>query len=166
VNTLGRFSQAYGRFEVRAKFPTTAVAGLQSSLWMWPISNKYGSWPTNGEIDMAEEYSQYSDRAIPYVHYTSAINDTHVTNTYCTISIGAFHTYVVVWTTSTITVLFDGQTCISDTWQPAAPLVKPQPFDQPFMVALTQALGVGGNAVTDSTPLPATTQVDYVRVWS
>jgi beta-glucanase (GH16 family) len=166
VDTLDRFSQAYGRFEIRAKFPAATVPGLQASLWMMATGNKYGNWPTNGEIDAAEEYSQYSDRAIPYVHYTSAIKDTHVTNTNCKITRGAFHTYVVIWTTSAITVLFDGRTCISDSWQPAAPLVKPEPFDQPFIVALTQALGVGTNAVTDATVLPATTQIDYVRVWS
>jgi hypothetical protein len=45
-------------------------------------------------------------------------------------------------------------------------LVKPQPFDQPFFVALTQALGQNGNAFDpNTTPLPATTQVDHVRVW-
>ena len=38
--------------------------------------------------------------------------------------------------------------------------------DQPFIVSLTQALGVGTNAFDPSTtPLPATTQIDYVRVW-
>jgi hypothetical protein len=33
-------------------------------------------------------------------------------------------------------------------------------------IALTQELGIGGNAFNPaSTPLPATTEVDYVRVW-
>jgi hypothetical protein len=33
-------------------------------------------------------------------------------------------------------------------------------------MALTQALGIGGNAFVDGkTPLPATTEVDYVRIW-
>ena len=63
-------------------------------------------------------------------------------------------------------MVFDGQTCLVDSWDPADPLVKPQPFDQPFMVALTQFLGVQGNAFDPATtPLPATTNVDYVRVW-
>jgi beta-glucanase (GH16 family) len=166
VDTLGRFSQTYGRFEIRAKFPTATVAGLQASLWLLATGNKYGNWPTNGEIDVAEEYSQFADRAIPYVHYTSASADPNVTNDYCKITPGVFHVYVLTWTTSTLTVTFDGRRCISDNWLPAPPLVKPQPFDQPFNVALTQALGVGANAVTPSTPLPATTQIDYVRIWS
>jgi beta-glucanase (GH16 family) len=166
VNTLNRFSQAFGRFDVRARFPAATVAGLQASLWLWPITNKYGTWPTNGEIDIAEAYSRYPDRVIPYVHYTPVGTDPNSTDNFCMIDPSEFHTYTAVWTTTAITIEFDGRTCLSDSWNPAAPLVKPQPFDQPFMIALTQALGVGGNAVTPSTPLPATTEIDYVRVWS
>jgi hypothetical protein len=62
-------------------------------------------------------------------------------------------------------VRYDGHTCLVDNWNPTG-MVKPAPFDQPFMVALTQALGINTNAFSPaSTPLPATTQVDYVRVW-
>jgi beta-glucanase (GH16 family) len=167
VNTVGRFSQTYGRFEIRAKFPASTVAGLQSSLWMLSTSNEYGTWPTTGEIDIAEEYSRYPDRAIPYVHYSPVGGvDPNATNNYCLITANQFHTYVLQWTTSTISITFDGRTCVNDNWNPAPPLVKPAPFDQPFLIALTQALGVSGNAVNDATQLPATTQIDYVRVWS
>lgn len=167
VNTLGRFSQAYGRFEIRAMFPPAATVGLQESLWLLPRFTKYGGWPTNGEIDIAEQYSQYPDRAIPYVHYSPVGGvDPNATNNFCLITPNQFHTYVLQWTTSTISITFDGRTCINDSWNPAAPLVKPAPFDQPFLIALTQALGVNANAVTDATQLPATTQIDYVRVWS
>jgi hypothetical protein len=80
--------------------------------------------------------------------------------------ISAFHTYAVEWTTSTISIIYDGQTCLVDNWNPALLLFKPQPFDQPFMIALTQALGQGSNAFNAATtPLPAVTQVDYVHVW-
>ena len=162
VSTYGRFAQAYGRFEIRAKFPAAKVAGLQSALWLWPVDpNKYGAWPGSGEIDIAEFYSQYPDRVIPYLHYDSAADDTTLTNNYCMISdVSAFHSYVAEWTPTEITIKYDGQTCMSHTLSDGS-----KPFDQPFMVALTQALGQGSNAVTDSTPLPATTAVDFVRVW-
>lgn len=167
LNTLGRFSQAYGRFEIRAMFPAATVAGLQSSLWLISATSAYGSWPTSGEIDLAEWYSQFPDRAIPYVHYTPVGGtDPSATNNFCFITPNQFHTYVLTWTTSQLTITFDGKTCVKDTWNPAPPLVKPAPFDQPFLLALTQALGVGANAVSDATQLPATTQIDYVRVWS
>jgi beta-glucanase (GH16 family) len=168
VSTNGLFSQTYGRFEVRAKLPAATVKGLQESFWLWPDNPyKYGYWPWSGEIDIAEVYHLYPDRAIPYIHYVPAAWDFNVTNNYCLINdLSQAHTYVAEWTPSTISIIYDGHTCLVDDWNPAPPLVKPQPFDHPFMVALTQALGVGGNAFDPATtPLPATTQVDYVHVW-
>jgi beta-glucanase (GH16 family) len=168
VTTANKFTQTYGRFEVNAAFPATAVAGLQSALWLYPANAvKYGVWPWSGEIDFAEEYSKYADRVIPYIHYVPNILDLHVTNNYCTINnVSAFHNYVVEWTPSTITVTFDGKTCTTDSWSPLS-LLKPAPFDQPFFLSLTQALGIGTNAFSPTaTPLPATTKVDYVRIWS
>jgi beta-glucanase (GH16 family) len=168
VSTWGRFSQAYGRFEVRAKVWSARVQGLHSAFWLWPQdSSRYGEWPTSGEIDIAELYSAYPDRAVPYIHYTSATPDPMATNTSCMIkNLAAFHTYAVEWTRRRIKVIYDGKTCLTNRWNPASPLARPQPFDHPFIVALTQALGVGDNAFDPAaTPLPATTVVDYVRVW-
>jgi beta-glucanase (GH16 family) len=169
VSTWGKFTQAYGRFEVRAKLPAAKIRGLQESFWLWPAdATKYGpSWPMSGEIDIAEVYSQYPDRAVPYIHYVPASLDASVTNNYCLISdITKFHSYVAEWTPSEITVIYDGHTCMVHRWNPALPLVGSQPFDQPFMVVLTQALGITTNEFDPATtPLPATTQVDYVRVW-
>lgn len=162
-----RFSQAFGRFEIRASFPSTTVAGVQSALWLWPQKEIYGLRPNSGEIDIAEFYSVYPDRAIPYLHYTQDSYDPTVTNNYCMIKDPtAFHTYVAEWTTTTITITYDGVTCLRHTIDPGGDLQAPQPFDQPFFVALTQALGVGTNAYSAATPLPATMQVDYVHVWS
>jgi beta-glucanase (GH16 family) len=167
IMTYGKFSQVYGRFEIRAKFPSIKVAGIQAALWLWPDNPvKYGLWPASGEIDVAEWYSLYYDRVIPFVHYISADPyDTTVTNNYCLIDASQFHSYVAEWTQTKVTITFDGKTCVDHTINPASPLTGSQPFDHPFMIALTQALGVGANAVTGSTPLPATTQIDYVRVW-
>ncbi len=165
----GRFSQTYGRFEVRAKMPAAKVPGLQTSLWLWPVDDtKYGAWPNSGEIDIAEVYSRYPDRAIPYIHHNNEANDPNKTKTDCLISdIAAFHKYAVEWTASTIKIIYDDQTCLINTWDPASPQQKPQPFDHPFMIALTQALGIAGNDFDPATtPLPATTEIDYVRVWA
>jgi beta-glucanase (GH16 family) len=174
VATYTKFSQTYGRFDVRASFPAATVAGLQSALWLWPDNAlKYGAWPTSGEIDIAEEYSIYADRAIPTIHYlydpysVNTVTNTNVsTNYYCMINdVHAFHDYTVEWTPTTMTILYDGNTCLIDNYKAYAPLTGSAPFDSPFFVALTQSLGVQTNAVTASTPLPASTQIDYVRVW-
>ena len=163
----GRFSQAYGRFEVRAKVTGAKVKGLQESFWLWPDNpTKFGGWPLSGEIDIAEIYHQYPDRAIPFIHYNNPY-DPNVTNNYCMINdIAQFHTYVAEWTPTSIKIIYDGVTCLEDAWAPAAPQTGRQPFDQPFIIALTQALGISTNAYDPATtPLPASTLVDYVRVY-
>ena len=61
-----------------------------------------------------------------------------------------------------MTFTFDGRTCLVDGWNPVAPQASPQPFS----ICLTQALGIGTNLfLPGGTPLPATTSVDWVRVW-
>ena len=174
VTTFQRFSQTYGRFEVMARVPAATVPGLQSSFWLFPVKESgYGPWPSSGEIDIAESYSEYPNRAIPYVHYSldpltiSPWTDTNVvTNQNCVIDQKGFNDYVLEWTPTTMTVIVDGQTCLVDRWVPSAPLHAPEPFDQPFFVNLTQALGINSNVFNPAaTPLPATTEVKYVRVW-
>jgi beta-glucanase (GH16 family) len=168
VSTYGLFSQTYGVFEVSAKLPAATIKGLQETLWLYPQNEtKYGAWPASGEIDFAEFYSEYPTLDIPYIHYNEAKSDPNVTSYNCTIPENQFNTYGVDWTSSSITVLYNGKTCLVDKWDPAYPETAPEPFNQPFFIALTQALGVDTDAFEPgTTPLPATTQVDWVRAWS
>ena len=162
VSTYTKWSQAFGRFE----FPAASSKGLHGALWMWPDNPlKYGPWPLSGEIDVAEVFSLYNDRAIPYVHYWPGTPAQ--TNNYCLLKVTDWHTYTLEWTTTSIKISFDGKVCVNEPITPAAPLVAPQPFDHPFMLALTQGLGVGGNRLDPATApaFPATLQVDYVRAW-
>jgi beta-glucanase (GH16 family) len=165
--TLGRFSQTYGLFAVRAKFPAATVAGLQSSLWMWP--QNLATTGLRGEIDIAEEYSSYADRVIPYLHYSydaktvNTFTNTNVVTRNCLVqSVSSFHVYAAEWNTSTITIYIDGKACLQDSLKPSGA----SPFDQPFFMVLTQALGTGTNPFNpSSTPLPASTVVDWVRAY-
>ena len=134
---------------------------------MWPDNaTKYGAWPLSGEIDIAEIYSLYNDRAIPFIHYNAA-DQTTVTNNYCVIDVTQWHTYRLDWTPTEITISFDDQPpCVHHMVKDKL-LASPAPFDQPFMLTLTQALGVGANAVDQSQPMtPKTMQVDWVHVWN
>jgi beta-glucanase (GH16 family) len=173
VSTYGLFSQAYGRFEVKAKLPAATVSGLQSSLWLFPQNSVYGAWPNSGEIDIAETYSEYPTLAIPYLHYNydpgtanANTNTNVVTDDACTIDPNAFNDYVLEWTPSSMTMKYNGQTCLVDHWVPSSPLGASQPFDQPFFINLTQALGLATNNFDPATtPLPATSEIQYVRAW-
>jgi beta-glucanase (GH16 family) len=168
VSTYGLFSQTYGRFEVRARVLGAKVPGVMESFWMWPQSYKYPllPWPANGEIDIAEIFHRYPDRAIPYLHQLNGL-DPNATNNSCMIDdIGQFHTYVAEWTSASIKIIYDGVTCLEDKWTAVLPETGRDPFDVPFIIALTQALGQKGNEyVPGTTPLPASTQVDYVRIY-
>lgn len=168
VSSSGLFTQTDGVFEVSAKLPATTVQGLQETFWLYPQNLTYGAWPASGEIDYAEFYSEFPNLDIPFIHYDEAASDPNVTADDCTIADpSSFNTYGVEWTPSSITVLYNGNVCLVDHWDPASPLVAPQPFDQPFFLALTQALGVTTNQFEPgTTPLPATTSIDWVRVWS
>ena len=109
VSTYNRFAQAYGRFEIRAAFPDAKVAGLHSALWLYPAS-PVQAWPASGEIDIAEFYSAYPDRAIPFLHYLPSKYDPNMTNNNCLISDpSAFHTYLLEWSASSIVIKFDGK---------------------------------------------------------
>lgn len=166
VSTWGRFSQTYGRFEIRAAFPKTTVAGLHSTLWLYPQKHTYGAWPNSGEIDIAERFTANPGRVFPTAHYPSDADWTLRTGWGCYISDPeAFHRYAIEWTPQEMRFIYDGKTCWQHSWTPKYPLVAPQPFDHPFQVVLTQALGGGHNAVSSATPLPAETLVDWVRVW-
>jgi beta-glucanase (GH16 family) len=162
VSTNGLFDQTYGAFEVSAKLPPSVVEGLQETMWLYPQTLTYGAWPDSGEIDFAEFYSEYPGLDVPYIHYADSSTDPNATSYDCLINQDAFNTYGVDWTPTSITVMYNGQPCLVDT-----PSTGSEPFNQPFFIALTQALGVGTNAFTPSvTQLPATTEVDWVRAWA
>lgn len=163
LSTYHLFSQQYGRFEARMRATATTEPGLHEAFWLWP-DNRYTAinWPTTGEIDVAETYSNYSNLAVPYLHYTSDDNGGPIvgTNTaYCGAQRGVWNTYTLEWTPTSITISVNGQTCLMNTSGDPA-------FNERYIVALSATLGLGADALTASTPIPATTDVDYVRVWS
>ena len=162
VSTSGKFTQTYGAFEVNAKLPTATIGGLQETFWLYPQTLTYGAWPDSGEIDFAEFYSDFSTLDIPYIHYSQSSSDPDATTDKCTITPNQFNTYGVDWTPTSLTILYNGQVCLVDH-----PTTGSEPFNEPFFLVLTQALGLTGpNAVTAKTPLPATTSIDWVRAWS
>jgi beta-glucanase (GH16 family) len=168
ITTFERFTQAYGRFEFRAKFPSFKTRGFQSALWLYPEKKTYGPWPASGEIDVAEFYTRYPDRVIPVAHYAGSRMDPDHTNRDCLVDRpDEFHTYLLEWDTDVLRVSFDGVPCLVDDWRPWG-MTKPAPFDKPFHISLTQALGIGLNSPVHygaNAAIDATMEIDYVRVW-
>jgi beta-glucanase (GH16 family) len=174
VDSFGKFSQEYGFFEARASMPPSNLPGLQETMWLYPENETlYGPWPDSGEIDFAEFYSKYPNNDIPAVLYPGSSNDPNAQSDKCAISgqspLGQFHTYALMWTPTTMTTYYDGTPCMTDVYASYVnnPDTAPAPFNQPFFLNFTAALGWnnGNQFRTTQTPLPATMQVDWVRVW-
>jgi beta-glucanase (GH16 family) len=150
VDTNGKFSQMYGRFEVRARLPMTR--GVWPAHWLLPAT----SWPP--EIDIMEllghdpttvylsnHWGTPADHGLLMLHYTGP-------------NFAAdFHTFVVEWEPSTIRWLVDGVVRASTTDHiPAVPMY----------LILNTAIGGTFPAYPDaSTVLPQVHDIDYVRVY-
>ncbi|MGI9083665.1 MAG: glycoside hydrolase family 16 protein [Aeromicrobium sp.] len=164
VSTYRKFSQQYGRFEARVKVAKTQAPGLKEAFWLWPDDRIFSRtrWPAAGEIDIMETYSKYHGLAVPFLHYT--VNDNGGprpgvnTAWHCQAKRGVYNTYTLTWTPTKLAIAVNGVTCLVNTSSDPA-------FHKPYIASLTSALGVGSNALTANTPLPATMSVDYVRVW-
>lgn len=161
VSTYEKFVQARGRFEFRARLPHTTQDGLQTSMWLWPDGENGATWPASGEIDVAEWYSHFDDRVIPYLHHsTAAMAKSQATNNNCLVDrVQDWHTYLLDWTPSAITISYDGKVCLRNT------TTTGKPFDKPYMISMFQAFGLGKNKPTAKTPTPATAEFAWVRVW-
>lgn len=166
VSTRGRFNQAYGRFEFRAKMPAEpGVQGSHSALWLFPQDPSYGVWPHSGEIDVAEWFSARPENVYPSVHYYGDV-PLERSGGDCAMptSSSGFHLYALEWTTEVMRFYYDGRLCFSHVWNPEG-LERPAPFDKPFNLIVTQVWGHAWNAPTEETADTSTLEVDWVRAW-
>lgn len=169
MKTEGLFSQKYGRFEFRAKFPPGK--GYWPALWLMPKDSVYGDWPECGEIDIVENKGDYPAVVQGTIHYSSP-DGRHIDSsdlyTFAPAN-GAdnFHTYALEWSTNSISWFVDNQLYETQTNWSTAGAPYPAPFDQPFYIIMNLAVGGQYDGDPDSnTVFPAEMQVDYVRVYS
>ena len=112
------FNQCYGKFEFRAKLPTGK--GIWPALWMLPQSDKYGTWPSSGEIDILEARGQEPNKILGTLHFGSrwpanALKENNIllpNNG----TIADFHTYAIEWEPGEIRWLLDGKQFASQSF--------------------------------------------------
>ena len=162
VSTYHLFSQQYGRFEARMKTTATSATGLHEAFWLWP-DDRYSTinWPDSGEIDVAETFSAHPTTSGSYLHYesdqSSLLLASNASN--CAAARGVWNTFAVEWGPSRIETFVNGTRCLVNTSADPA-------FQKRYIINLTQGMGGGTwNPLIDATPIPATLQFDYVRVW-
>ena len=154
----------YGYIEASIKLPKGK--GTWPAFWMMPVN--FRSWPADGEIDIMEEVGYHPDYVSSSLHANDHVhsNGTQVTHEMkCPGAEGEFHTYAILWTAKNITTYVDGNVQLSydnrglgrNDW----------PYDDPFYIIFNLAWGGdwGGAQGVDESALPATMEVDYVRVF-
>lgn len=151
---LERFAQAYGYFEMRARFP--AGKGFWPAFWLLPAD---GEWPP--EVDVLEWIGDDRDTAFMTYHYETEQSDHEKAQ-------GAFdgpdfsadfHRFGLLWTPDRLVWYVDGveRFRVEDAPIPDAPMY------------LLVNLAVGGTwpgSPDDTTPFPAAMEVDSVRAFS
>lgn len=170
--TRGKADWTYGRFEFRAKLPEGQ--GIWPAIWMMPSDlEKYGGWPSCGEIDIMELVGHEPNK----VHGTLHMGNPHYYHggTF-TLKEGKFsddfHIFTTDWTPTEMRWYVDGELYYKTSdWftrdnAESEKKAFPAPFDRAFFIQLN--LAVGGNwpgYPNEQTVFPQTMEIDYVRVY-
>lgn len=177
IDSIGKHSQRYGRWEMRAKLPVTpgASRGIWPAFWLRDSKGL-------GEIDIMEAMGDPNTKLKyqPAGSWSSTIHQStnHEAGTVKIENIvtnpehvgAGWHTWALEWTPEGMTFLFDGKA----VWKATT---KDNPW---FNTAFTDAganirintqvgeswMGFTDPAHPEETTLPATYDIDYVRVWS
>ena len=163
MNTIEGWT--YGYFEARLKLPSGK--GTWPAFWMMP--KNFTAWPDDGEIDIMEEVGYRPNWISSSIHckaYYHSIGTQKTAEKFISTAQSNFHIYAVEWTADFVYGFVDGvryftfqndKTGNKNTW----------PFYTPFYLKLNLAWGGnwGGAQGVDESILPATYEIDYVRVY-
>lgn len=174
INTKDHFTFQYGRVDIRAKLPTGN--GVWPAFWMLPEDSVYGAWAASGEIDIMEAKGRLPGTTSGAVHFGGQwpVNR-YIAGEYHfpegQTFANDYHVYTMIWEEDNIKWYVDGKFFFKvsrEQWYSvAAPNNPNAPFDQPFYLIMNLAIGghFDGGLAPDPSDIPATMQVDYVRVY-
>ncbi|MEU7904489.1 family 16 glycosylhydrolase [Actinoplanes sp. NPDC049118] len=163
LDTMGKASFKYGRFEIRAKSPNKPETskGLWPAFWLRPDDGG------NGEIDVTELpggtgwYSK-STAAI-FWDYSPVKQDTRIALPSGGYPADGYHTYATEWDANALKWYIDGKLVwtrdrTTTPWYDKA-------FNKPYNIRLNFQVGGWLGDPDASTAFPADFVVDYVRVY-
>ena len=140
VTTYGLFSFTYGYMEARVWLPGS------SEIADWPAFWADGqNWPADGEIDVLEGEGGH---ACATFHNSAGASETCASGTFT-----GWHTFAADWEPGSVTFYYDGTEVWSDT---------------SGITSAPMHLNIGlelSTSITAPDTVPASMQVDYVRVW-
>ncbi|HET7902776.1 MAG TPA: family 16 glycosylhydrolase [Candidatus Nanopelagicales bacterium] len=167
LDTIGKMSQTYGRFEVRAKLPTTAGSstGMWPAFWLRPDDGGVG------EIDIMEAVGSSgsttagnTSQTIWYDYNGTYPRQGHGDVMPAPQATADWHVYALEWTPTTMSWYVDDRLVFTRSTTTTAWFQSA--FSRNFNIRLN--LQVGGSwpgAPDASTAFPQSYQVDYVRVY-
>lgn len=164
VNSKGKFSQTYGRFEARLKTPYGP--GIWPAFWMLGANNDEVGWPQCGEIDIMELKGQAPSIINGTLHGPGYSAGSALSSAYALQNSRFdldYHVFAVEWTENQIDFFVDDylykrvkKSDVPGEWV----------YDHPFFLIMN--IAVGGNYVgypTAQTPFPQKMTIDYVKVY-
>jgi len=167
INTSGKHSWQYGRFEMRGKI------NISDGLWpAWWTLGVNGEWPSNGEIDIMEFY-----RGKLLANIALGSGKRFKAKWYTTmkpvIELGGkewsdqFHIWRMDWNEKEIALYVDGfllnKVKMDDLHNRDSKRINP--FKQPHYMLLNLAMGGQNGGDPARTTFPNRFEVDYVRVY-
>ena len=163
LNTKGKKTFQYGRFEVRAKL--AIGKGVWPAFWLLGANIDQVGWPLAGEIDVIEYVGRSPQEIFTSLHTKAGHGDNASTKTTRIENIEeGFHVYAADWTEDQIAFYVDGENVY--TFVPKDKSQEVWPFNQPFYLLLNLAVGgnFGGKEI-DYAVFPQEFVVDYIRVY-
>jgi len=164
LHTNGLHAWQYGRFEMRARIPTSA--GMWPAWWTLGAS---GEWPANGEIDMMEFYqgkvlanvacgtsTRYVAKWDSQTKQVSTLGANWATQ---------FHVWRMDWDAQQIVIYLDDQAMNSTTLSSMLNPDGTSPFEQKAYMLMDLAIGGMNGGDPAGTVFPQRYEVDYVRVF-
>lgn len=185
VETQGKKSFLYGRFDITAKLPSGS--GSWPAIWLLPANDVYASkspdtnfsrYKNGGELDIMEAVGYLPDKIYGIAHTVSDVTDhPDGTGTYNTINVSgsntSFNIYTLLWTPTTVTFEVNGMAYFTYARQDGASYTT-WPFDQPFYMIINLAMGGSwggvdtahypGNGIDDSS-LPTSLDIQSINYY-
>lgn len=170
IYSKGKIKTKYGRIEAKISLP--AQQGLWPAFWMLPETDKYGNWPSSGEIDILEARGRIKDMTSSALHYggSSDIMQTS-THIFRDEDFTSYHIYALEWEDECIAFYVDEDLVLKinkGKWFSQSDMENlSAPFDEEFYIILN--LAVGGHF--DNYILPennfesAKMLIDYIRIY-
>lgn len=165
ITTKGKQDFRYGYYEARIKVP--AGGGLWPAFWMLSTDEVYGGWPASGEIDIMEWIGNEPEVLFGTLHYGQDFPNNSSTGDQLLLTDKAwsddYHIYAIDWQEDYISWFVDGHRY--GIKRPGNLSPERWPFDQDFHFLLNLALGGTFGGALSSTAIPATMEIDYLRVY-